>query len=662
MNGLIEKLEYRPSIDGLRAIAIIPVVLFHAGLGCPGGYIGVDVFFVISGFLITSLIWKDLESGKFTFALFWERRARRIAPALIVMTLCVLGAGLYFLLPGDLEDLGLAAASQALFAANFYYWRNSGYFTGAGEEKALLHTWSLAVEEQYYLIVPLVCSLLFQFSIFRRRLIIIATFCVVIALSFLLSLYLVAYHPVNAFYLLPSRTWELLLGSLVAFIPCPPRVAGRRWLREGSAFAGIVAIILPIFLYTKQMAFPGLAALPVCAGTALVIWTTTGDTHARPTAIARLLAMKPCVFIGLTSYSIYLWHWPPLAFANYFTIKAMTQGQRVAILIPSLIAALLSYYFVETPFRKRAWGQSRGTMLSLAASGLCITLAAGVLFLIQQGFPRRFSENALRLAEAKSQIRRFKEAEIDDLKNNNLVDMGDTSGDEKPRVFLWGDSHTKSSYPAFDLYLKQQHIAGKVVSRAGTAPVIHWRSPRAHTDYFDTEAYNAAALEYIESHRFEDVILVAYWGRYQNIDGSFPKSFLSALLDTVERLRSSGARVWMMLNVPIHPFDVAKVLARHSDDVESIALQAAEPTERSKSDGFDPAFLNQLRERGVNIIDPKPSFLNTRTGRFDIVQDYKSYYIDDNHLSYNGSEIVLMPFLKQSLLLSTPPQHSSDSE
>jgi len=659
---LIDRFEYRPAIDGLRAVAIIPVVLFHAGLGCPGGYVGVDVFFVISGFLITALIWKDLESGKFTFSLFWERRARRIAPALIVISLTVLCAGVYFLLPADLEELGAAAVSQTLFAANFFYWRNSGYFTGAGEEKALLHTWSLAVEEQFYLIVPIVCWFLFRFAFFRRRRVVITTICVAIVSSFLLSLYFVEYHPVNAFYLLPSRAWELLLGSLIAFVPCPPNVAGRRWLREGVALAGIIAIIVPIFLYTKQTAFPGLAALPICLGTALLIWTTTGDTYSRPTAVARLLATKPIVFIGLTSYSIYLWHWPPFAFANYFTVTPLTFGQRIVVLLPGLFAALLSYHFVETPFRKRVWGHSRRAIFGLAGSGLCLTLAIGVLFLIQQGFPHRFSQNTLVLAGAKSEIRRFKDAEIDDLKNDNLTDMGSPVSDGKPTVFLWGDSHAKSSHPAFDLYLKQQGISGKAVSRSGTAPVIHWRSPRAHTDYFDTEAYNAAVLDYIDSHHFDDVILVAYWGRYQDSDGRFPESFLRALSDTVEHLQSSGAHVWMMLNVPIHSFDVAKVLARHSDDIESVASQAAEPTEQSRTDGFDLRFLDQLRDRGVSIIDPKPSFLNSRTGRFEIVQQYKSYYIDDNHLSFHGAELVLMPCLKQSMLLAGPTRQSLPHE
>lgn len=186
---LIRNFRYRPEIDGLRAVAVLAVVLFHAGFGCSGGYVGVDVFFVISGFLITSLIWKDLEDGRFTFANFWERRARRIIPALVVVTVATLIAGWFLLLPPDFESLGKASAAQAVFAANLYYWRDSDYFASDADSKPLLHTWSLAVEEQFYLFVPFLLWGLFRSIALRNRMAVISILLTGFILSFIISIY-----------------------------------------------------------------------------------------------------------------------------------------------------------------------------------------------------------------------------------------------------------------------------------------------------------------------------------------------------------------------------------------------------------------------------------------------------------------------------------------
>ena len=208
---LIQNFRYRPEVDGLRAVAVLAVVLFHAGLGFPGGYIGVDVFFVISGYLITSLIINDLEQGRFTLTNFWERRARRIIPALAAVVPATLIAGWFLLTPRDYADLGKSAACQSVFGANFYFWRTTlgGYFAGAADEMPLLHTWSLAVEEQFYLIVPLTLAGLFRIPGLRTRRVLFALFGAGILVSLLVSLYGVAHYRVAAFYLLPTRAWEL---------------------------------------------------------------------------------------------------------------------------------------------------------------------------------------------------------------------------------------------------------------------------------------------------------------------------------------------------------------------------------------------------------------------------------------------------------------------
>lgn len=311
MQPVIQNFRYRPEIDGLRAIAVVVVVLYHAGLGTTGGFVGVDVFFVISGFLITSLILKDLEAGTFTLAGFWERRIRRIMPALSCLILATLMAGWIVLLPSDYVALGRSAFFQGLFAANIYFWRNTGYFDGVAEEEPLLHTWSLAVEEQFYLIFPLLMVGLFALPRFRRRGALLSFFGLCIVLSLGVSVWGVVNRPVATFYLLPTRAWELLLGASVAVLPGPaviagPGFAGRLRLangfREVLSVAALMGILVPCWLYTSATPFPGLAAAPPCMAAGLFIWVT-GRRHpeSRLPLAARFLSARPVVFVGLIS-------------------------------------------------------------------------------------------------------------------------------------------------------------------------------------------------------------------------------------------------------------------------------------------------------------------------------------------------------------------------
>src|SRR5882724_53425 len=342
---LINNFRYRPEIDGLRAVAVLSVVLYHAGFGCSGGYIGVDVFFVVSGFLITSLIWSDLEKGRFTFANFWERRARRIVPALVVVTLVTLVIGAVLLLPADLKNLGRASASQAVFTANIHYWLDSGYFAGESAEKPLLHTWSLAVEEQFYLIVPFIMWLTYRTKVLRGRAAVISILLTGFIISLALSIY--GIHdfrfPSATFYLLPTRAWELLTGAIVAFLPALPGLLGRRVTRELLSLSGLALILYPVLFYTAETPFPGLAALPPCLGTALLILANGRIDSKAPTVIGRILSIRAVVFIGLISYSLYLWHWPLLAFSRYRAYAPLTVGNRIAIVAVGFALAVLSW-------------------------------------------------------------------------------------------------------------------------------------------------------------------------------------------------------------------------------------------------------------------------------------------------------------------------------
>lgn len=337
-------IRYRPDIDGLRAVAVLSVILYHAGVPyVTGGFVGVDVFFVISGYLITSLLLKEMETGQFTFADFWIRRARRILPALSVMVIATLIVGYFLLLPQDYKALGKEAAAQAIFMSNFLFSKEAGYFDVSSFLKPLLHTWSLAVEEQFYLLYPLVL-----FFVHTQRPAWLKPFLIFSAfVSFALCLFAMEYNKDAAFYWLPFRGWELLCGAIVA--SGLPLKGPRKVWAELFAVIAVAAIIVPVFFYNEDTLFPGWSALPPCLGAALLIWT---NGH-KPTIVGKFLSWRPVVFVGLVSYSWYLWHWPVIVFTKYNPFITMTAAVIALCVAGSFVLAVLSWQYIERPFRKK---------------------------------------------------------------------------------------------------------------------------------------------------------------------------------------------------------------------------------------------------------------------------------------------------------------------
>lgn len=287
---------YRPDIDGLRAVAVLGVILYHFEVWpFSGGFVGVDVFFVISGYLITGIIANDLQADRFSILTFYQRRVRRILPALVACVAATSVAGLFILLPNELQDLGQSLIATALFASNIYFWSQSGYFAPAADTQPLLHTWSLAVEEQFYIAFPLILAAVWRWN--RRAL--VPTLLVLALLSLGVSAYQVQQAPQAAFYLSIGRGWELLVGSLIAL--CRSHLDK---VPATCAWLGLAAIVASLVGYNEQMPFPGLAALLPCLGAAAIIVSAPG------TMVGNFLSSSPMRGIGLISYSLYLWHWP----------------------------------------------------------------------------------------------------------------------------------------------------------------------------------------------------------------------------------------------------------------------------------------------------------------------------------------------------------------
>ena len=382
-------MKYRPEIDGLRAVAVLPVMAFHAGLAfAPGGYVGVDVFFVISGYLITTSLVSEIAEGRFSLAHFYERRVRRILPALFfVIAVCIPFAWMW-MLPGEFENFAQSVTATVLFSNNVLLWLTSGYFERAAETKPLLHTWSLGVEEQFYILFPLILM-----ALGRTRRILWGVIVLALASAALMQWSVVTGSPgaEARFFLLPTRAWELLVGSLVA-------LALRHWMVPANgllAAAGVVLILASVGLLDEATDFPSWVALMPVGGTALVI------LFARPAEpVGRLLSMRVPVGIGMISYSAYLWHQPVFVFYEMRTLSEIGPAVAVALILLCLGLAALSWRFVEQPFRRgRAPILPRRVRLFVVAAIAGAALSGfGVLGHVRDGIPERMSETARALA------------------------------------------------------------------------------------------------------------------------------------------------------------------------------------------------------------------------------------------------------------------------
>ena len=483
-------MKYRSEVDGLRAIAVVPVILFHAGVPYfNGGYVGVDIFFVISGFLITLSILADenFSPGE-RVARFYERRIRRIVPALVLVVLTTLLVGLLLLLPSELMELGESAVATALFASNFWFWSKSGYFAAPAEWMPLLHTWSLAVEEQFYIVFPLLMIAIGK----GRRVASLIVVCLLVAVIFLASVYLTKHKAGVAFYW-PTRAWELLLGASLALATPGPRQA-----REAVSLAGLLAIAVSFFTFDRMTPFPGYAALAPVLGAAAVIYGG-GETW-----VGKALSLRPFVWIGLISYSLYLWHWPILVFTKQVELtEHLDFAKTTGYIAVTFVVAALSWRFVETPFRKISMPRMR--LFFSAGALLGGSVAAGFALFLLQGLPNRFSKESLSLAQAYI-------AE----KPENCVNYGRfvcQVGAGKAKFLVWGDSHAGALAPAIS---NIADTPGLYAILPACPPLPSYVNSGLRGDEIPRcKAHNQAIVEKLRADKdINVVILAAFWSAY----------------------------------------------------------------------------------------------------------------------------------------------------
>jgi peptidoglycan/LPS O-acetylase OafA/YrhL len=620
---VVRSLPHRPEIDGMRALSVVAVVLFHANLGLPGGYIGVDVFFVISGFLITSLILKDLDAGQFSIAEFWERRIRRIFPALAVMVAVVLVTGYWMLLPDPLVGLGKSAIAQSLFLANVYFWHDVGYFAAPAAQKPLLHTWSLAVEEQFYLLFPLVLTALGQIK--RRYLL---TVLVSIALlSFAAGVYGTYRYPSASFFLLPTRAWELLAGSLLVFIPKTMRLP--KAANEVGASLGIGAILLAAFTYDSQTRFPGLAAILPVVGAAAFIFA---NTH-QATIIGRLLSFAPFGIVGKMSYSLYLWHWPILAFLTCVRGDLgdpLTSWSAVSL---SFIVATISWHFVERPFRRRSVAPRRSLAFACAGTVQALFIAASVFFWTTSGFPSRHSAELKRMVSDIECRNTQYESFINELETAQLPVVGQSHPPDGTVDFaLFGDSHAVALAPLFDTVCKRHHLTGLVIAKRGVSPL-----PRTE----DVGKRNELFLETLARRRIKNVFIVARWDSYVTDAKSIGD--LTTMLKSME-LRGVE-RVFLFRQVPCQP--LGDSFSQHL--LFSFRFPAFVNLRRTSAAAYRQQYAreNSFFEKCRDCDRLEVELIDTAAGCFDqagycrVLESGRALYFDDDHVSNVGAEVLL---------------------
>lgn len=612
-----DKRIHRADIDGLRTVAVLPVVAFHIGLhAARGGFIGVDVFFVISGFLITQLIFEEIGSDRFSIFAFYERRIRRILPALLAALLAVYLLGLGYCLPGDLVDLSKSLIAAALSASNIYFWLGSGYFDHEAISKPLLHTWSLAVEEQFYVFWPV---FLFLGHRFLRKRLILAT-VILSALSLAASAVGAFKFPSATFYLPFTRFWELSLGGLLA-LGAVPWILGTV-ARNILAAVGLLLITASVLLIKSNMPFPGLLALPPCLGATMIILAgRDGDT-----LVGRLLSLRPMVFIGLISYSLYLWHWPITVFQkNYgFLLSGLSEPQTKLLIVgTSIAAAFVSWKFIEMPFRSGPRRPTSNQLLIITGTGTALLAALGIIAWTANGFSMRYSPRELHAAsyidyDSRSAFRYGRCFLSEPLQEWHLAPECLAVSTSKPNYLLLGDSHAADLW--FGLVTTVTNVNFLQVTAADCYPTVthNFRESSKCTD--------------IMSMVFDDLLV------HQHVDRIFLSArwkagSLNNLAATLQWMTQHNISVTLFGPVPLYDSPVPRLLvsAIHRSDLE---LPQRHRDESMRA--LDATMRQLAKSQGVEYFSMIDLFCSSNSCA---VQDANGspFIYDEEHFTAEGS-------------------------
>ena len=622
---------YRPEIDGLRALAVIPVLLFHANLGISGGYVGVDVFFVISGFLITSILLRDILADRFSFISFIERRIRRIVPAMLTTVAATMIVSWFVLLPDDYKRLGKAAISQVFMVSNIYHWSVAGYFGQSAESLPLLHTWSLSVEEQYYLLLP---AMLVVVGWWKKSLIPVAIVLVGVA-SFMVCCWSTPRYRDFSFYMLPIRAWELLLGSILATAG-ERWFSSRRWVRETVSLCGLLAIVVAMATFKSTTSFPGYHAALPCLGAVAFIWANGSGL----TVCGSVLASLPIRFIGKISYSLYLVHWPIFVLTRYWIGEELTLAGSMSMVAISCVVAVLQWRMVEQPFRNKALFDSRRALLIATPSAIGMIVSLGVLLIWQKGFPNRINAEVMAVVAARNEREYVLELTSTMVSNGEVGLFG--RGDGVPECMIWGDSHAMAMVPAMDCVCGEMKIIGVQTTHSCTPPLAGFKCMLPHSLLDDTEPFAHSVIKYACENKIKKVVLTAAWSGYARLP-----MFEPCLKNTVETLTNAGIQVVIVKDVAQLNRDAVMKMAKAAmagKGNDSIGVPFETHLTANKQVN---TILESLAGPQVTVVDPAPYFVNG-DGLWRAVYQGKPLYRDTAHLTVAGA-LRLVPLFREIL-------------
>jgi len=644
------KMSYRADIDGLRAIAVLAVVLNHAGISLfSGGFIGVDVFFVISGYLITNIIVREIELDEFSFVRFYERRIRRILPALFVVVIFTIVVCAIMYDAEKFMDFGRSVVATTLFASNINFWKESGYFDAPSQLKPLLHAWSLAVEEQFYIFFPLFLFLVYRY-VKKISPFILAGMA---ALSFGLAIYNTSNNPSAAFYLAHMRAWELLIGSMLA-VNIIPAGFGKEYTNV-IGILGLAMIAIPIFEYTESTKFPGVSALAPVLGAVLVL-VSGGEGKS---LVGQFLSLPSLVFIGKISYSLYLWHWPLLVIEKYYLIRKMVPTDIAVWLIVTFIMSILSWKLVENPFRDRAF-INRSQIYLFAGIVVFLSFVTGVTIYVSKGFPQRFSSDLVNPNNTvewdmwgKCVINRIKSP----LPKVSLCTVGLYT--KEPSFLVWGDSHLRALAPGINDSAVSAKVNGYVSIMPACPPLLGIDRLDEYTGI--CSAYNDMLLNYIKTQpQLKTVILVARWAlpangtRFKNEEGTTvklvdvwtdqkaqnPILFDLGFNRTVAKLLELNRNIVIVTGIPEIGYDVSSsfTIASHTGrDLNAIIAPTRQ--EYLNRNHLVMSTINKIAsENNIQLIDPSDALCDKRACY--VVINKQPLYLDDDHLSPFGAHFI----------------------
>ena len=672
---------YRPEIDGLRALAVLSVILFHAGIQVfKGGFVGVDIFFVISGYLITTIILRDIKNNKFSLSYFYQRRVRRILPALIVVIALSLPCAAFFLPPSDLKDFSKSIISSLTFWSNFQFSAENGYFDLPGEYKPLLHTWSLSIEEQFYIFYPLFLLLIFKIK--KNSLSLVLGIIFLFSLFFaqwsgnLLSIYpyieknLLFYSQssLSEFMMPFGRIWELALGAMCALM-LNERRQNFKYNRKKNlifdvfSFIGFILIIFSFFYLSSNFPYPSVYTLIPTFGTAILILFCKKNT-----IVNKILSNKFLVFLGLISYSAYLFHYPIFSFINYanVTIKSFDY---IYIILLILFLSFLNWKFVEKPFRKS--GASVKKLLIFISTAYLLLISISIFFYTSNGLDQR---NKFIVSESVSSSFIHDEMGkkcldinyIHEKKNNEKICKIGNLKNNKIDFIVFGDSHIVNYYKLLNDLAKKNNKLGLFLGYSGCPPILNVYPVRSDQRERNCYELNKLVLDITNKKEVKNLILISKWAYYtdgnnfgkninflnleptQVYDKQLSKrAFKKGLADTLKVYEKNKKNIFLIEQAPMQVESAKKIYFRSLDEDikkynDNLISYSLDLSNHNVLQNYVKKIFTEYdtKYNSLNLINIDDIFCNKNLKKCLIGNQKNSFYIDDNHLSVDGVELI----------------------